>query len=316
VLTSPTPCPAPATPGQPPATTFAPPSQTVTFPSDGQFLLHYFAQDCAGTEELKFTLDATGSWSTSFFTIPVNIDTVTPTVSAITLSPAPSTNGGVPQTYALNQQVTATYSCSDVGSGIVTCGTSTYAPGTTLKTATITTPVDTSTPGSKTFVVNVKDAAGNHTTAVASYQVVAPTVNLNVLKVAPLIVHHNGVFTYNIVAENLTGGSASNVVITDPLPAGTAYISATPQIFSCSLKGCTTTAAGTHCSVANNTVTCSANTLPSWGPIHISVFTVQLVVRATALAGTSISNTASVSSANPDSHPGDNHSTAKTSVIK
>ena len=311
VITSPAGCPAP-TPNPPPFAT----SQTVTFPGDGQFFLHYFAQDCAGTEELKFTQDATSSWSTSFFTIPVNIDTVTPTVSAITLSPAPSTNGGVANSYALNQQhVTASYSCSDNLSGVVTCGTSTFAPG-TLQTSAITSPVDTSTPGTKSFVVNVADAAGNHTTASVSYQVVAPTVNLELLKVAPATVHHNDVFVYDIVAGNLGGNSASNVVVTDPLPAGVTFVNATPQIFSCTLKGCSNTTAGTHCSFANNTVTCTANSLGSSTFIHISTFTVQIVVQANASVGTKISNTASVSSANPDSHPGGNQSTATTRIVK
>jgi uncharacterized repeat protein (TIGR01451 family) len=316
VLTSPTACPAPATPGEPPATIFAPSPQTVVFPGDGQFFLHYFAQDCAGTEELKFTQDAASSWSTSFFTVPVNIDTVMPAISAITLSPAPSTNGGVANSYALNQHVTATYSCSDDRSGVVTCGTSTFAPGTTLQTANITSSVDTSTPGTKSFVVNVADAAGNHTTAMASYQVVAPTVNLELLKVAPATVLHNDVFVYDIIAENLGGGSASNVVITDPLPPGVTFLNATPQIFSCSLRGCSTTEAGTHCSFVDNTVACTAKTLDPLSFVHISAFTVQIVVRANASVGTNISNTASVTSANPDSHPGGNHSTVTTRVVK
>jgi uncharacterized repeat protein (TIGR01451 family) len=314
VLTSPTACPAPTNPGQPPATVFAPPPQTVTFPSDGQFFLHYFAQDCAGTEELKFTQDATSSWSTSFFTIPVNIDTVTPTISAITLSPAPSTNGGVANTYTLNQPVTATYSCSDNLSGVVTCGTSKFAPG-TLQTGPITSPVDTTTTGTKSFVVNVADAAGNHTTGTVTYQVVGSTVNLDLLKVAPATVRHNDDFVYDIIAINLGENSASNVVVTDPLPAGVTFLSATPQIFACTLRGCSN-AADTHCSFANNTVTCTANSLNPSSLIHISAFTVKVVVRANASVGTKISNTASVSSANPDSNPGGNHSTATTRVVQ
>ena len=317
VITSQTACPTPSNPGQPPASTFAPPSQSVPFPSDGQFFLHYFAQDCAGTEELKFTQDASSSWSTSFFTIPVNIDTVTPAISAITLSPPSSTNNGVPHSYALNQQVTATYSCSDDRSGVVTCGTATYGPGTTtLQTAAITSPVDTSSPGTKSFIVNVADAAGNHTSASVSYQVVAPTVDLALFKIAPVTVHHNDVFTYNIVAGNVGGGTASNVVITDPLPAGVTFISAAPDVFSCGLKGCLTTVSGTQCSYANNTVTCTANSLAQSTFLHLSTFTVQIVVKANAVVGTKISNTASVSSVNPDPNPGNNRSTATTTVVK
>jgi uncharacterized repeat protein (TIGR01451 family) len=176
--------------------------------------------------------------------------------------------------------------------------------------------VDTSTPGTKSFVANVADAAGNHTTASVSYQVVAPAVNLSLLKVAPATVSQNGVLVYNIVAENLGGGTAYNVAVTDPLPAGVTYISATPQIFSCTLKGCSETSANTQCSFASNTVTCTANTLQPWSLTQISAFTLQIVVQANAPIGTKISNTATVSSSNPESQSGDNRSTATTKVVK
>ncbi len=84
VLTNTVSCPTSATPTLPAASVFAPSPQTVSFPADGQYLLHYFAQDCAGTEELKFTQDANLSWSTSFYTVPINIDTVAPTISSLT----------------------------------------------------------------------------------------------------------------------------------------------------------------------------------------------------------------------------------------
>ena len=117
------------------------------------------------------------------------MDTVAPVVlSGPTLSPAPSTNGGVANSYLLGQKVTATYRCTDDRSGIVKCGTSTYAPGTTLDTGNITSPVDTSKAGPQTFTVNAVDAAGNTaTSASVNYTVVsAPPVNLAILKLAPL----------------------------------------------------------------------------------------------------------------------------------
>jgi hypothetical protein len=174
-LTNPVSCPVPGEANPPTAKIFAPPAQNVSVPEDGQYLLHYLAQDCAGTEELKFTNTA-GSWSTSFYTFPLNVDTVAPTVSSgPTLSPAPSTNGGVPNSYLVGQRVTATYACADNFSGIVLCGTKFYAPGTTLETHNITSPIDTSRPGTATFTVFAVDAAGNQASAAVSYQVVAPS---------------------------------------------------------------------------------------------------------------------------------------------
>jgi len=164
------PCPAPANPLDPPATVFTTDSQTLSGLSDGNYLVHYFAQDCAGTEELKFTQDAGGSWSTSYYTYPINVDTVAPVVtSGPVLSPATGSSGS----YAVGQAVTATYSCTDERSGIVRCGASTFSPGSTLNTDTINSSVDTSTPGSKTYTVTAVDAAGNQSSASANYAVTA-----------------------------------------------------------------------------------------------------------------------------------------------
>jgi hypothetical protein len=150
-----------------------PPAFTTTVPvnvidGDGNYLLHYYAQDCAGTQELSFTQDGTGSWSTSFYTVPINVDTIAPIVaSGPTLSPS---NGS----YMVGQPVTATYSCTDERSGVVRCGASTFSPSSpVLNTGALTSSVDTSTPGAKTFTVTAVDAAGNQSSASVGYVVVA-----------------------------------------------------------------------------------------------------------------------------------------------
>ena len=72
-------CPTSSYPTDPVATVFTPPQQSIPITGgDGMYLIHYFARDCASTEELKFTQDMTGSWSTSFYTVPVNVDTQPP----------------------------------------------------------------------------------------------------------------------------------------------------------------------------------------------------------------------------------------------
>jgi hypothetical protein len=162
-------CPTAANPTDPAAATFATPSQSLTGLSDGNYLIHYFAQDCAGTEELKFAQDSSGSWSTSYYTFPVNVDTISPAVaSGPTLSPAP----GAGNTYTVGQTVTATYSCTDERSGVIRCGSSTYSPGSgVLNTGAITSPIDTSTAGPKTFTVAAIDAAGNQVSTSLQYVV-------------------------------------------------------------------------------------------------------------------------------------------------
>jgi hypothetical protein len=150
-------CPAPAHPTQP-ASIFAPPTQTVHVKADGQYLLHYFAQDCAGTEELKFSAVGNGGWATSFYSVPVNVDTVDPKViQGPTLSPPAKKSNS----YPLHEKVTASYSCEDDASGVAICGDKFYGSPGTLNTGVLTSTVDTFTPGNKTFTVWTIDIAGN-----------------------------------------------------------------------------------------------------------------------------------------------------------
>ena len=303
-ILNPASCPLPASPRTPAAAVFTPPAQGLSL-ADGEYLVHYFAQDCAGTEELKFTKSG-GSWSTSYYTFPIYVDTVAPHVaSGPTLSPAPSTNGGVPNSYLIGQKVTASYRCTDDRSGIVTCGAYTYAPGTTLDTGNLTSTIDTSKTGPGTFTVAAVDAAGNTTTNSVNYTVDGPPVNLFILKVAAPQVQQNAQLTYVITASNLSKQAASSVVITDSLPAGVTFVKASAQQLVCSNGRCSN-AAG--CTFANNTVSCTAPSLTFITPILA-----EIVVKVQAPVGTKIKNTASVSSANGS---GSTQSTATTTVVK
>ncbi len=163
------PCPSPSNPLDPLATVFATPVQPLTGLADGNYLLHYYAEDCAGTEELQFTQDANASWSTSYYTFAINVDTIAPVVaSGPVLSPVPGNSGY----YTVGQTVTATYSCTDEHSGVVSCGSSTFSPNAAvLNTGAITSPVDTSSPGAKTYTVTAIDAAGNQSSVSVSYTV-------------------------------------------------------------------------------------------------------------------------------------------------
>jgi uncharacterized repeat protein (TIGR01451 family) len=300
-------CPAPQ--GSAPANPFTSGAQSIPVPADGNYVLHYYAQDCAGTQELKFSQSG-GNWSTAFYTFPINVDTVNPVVATgPTLSPPPSTNNGVANSYLVGTAVTATYTCTDnaspiVNSGVVTCGTGTFPPG-TLSTGTVSTQLTLNTPGPQTFTVNAMDAAGNSATpASVTYQVVAaPPVNLSILKVAPLITKHGAQLIYGITALNLGKQAASAVQITDPLPAGVTFVKAAAQQASCTKGQCT-------CTFAGGTVTCSIPSLTLPTPALVEIY-----VNVTANAGAIIANTATVSSANPEGK-GIVQSTAKTLVLK
>ncbi|HYM61142.1 MAG TPA: hypothetical protein VEZ11_09645 [Thermoanaerobaculia bacterium] len=106
---------------------------------------------------------------------------------------------------------------------------------------------------------------------------------------------------YTLDVLNNGPNDAANVVITDVLPAGVTFqLIIPPAGFSC-----TTPAVG-----AGGTVTCSAATLMAGGGANM-IIGVQIAPSASGI----ISNTGSVSSATSDPTPGNNQSTASTTVL-
>jgi hypothetical protein len=198
MITNPAACPTTIPPGgAPPA--FVSPLQPVAVNADGNYLLYYFAEDCAGTQELKFVKDGSGSWSTSYYTVPINVDTVLPAVSSgPTLSPSSGS-------YLVGQPVTATYSCTDDRSGIVTCGASTFsADSAQLSTGPLVSPVDTRTPGNKTFTVMAVDAAGNQSSQSVNYVVTAYDSSIHVTLRQYTVTYPRG--TNVVIQVSPTGG--------------------------------------------------------------------------------------------------------------
>jgi hypothetical protein len=163
-------CPTPSSPGSPAAAVFTTGVRQLSNLQDGYYALHYYAQDCAGTQELKFVQDNTGSWTTNFYTYPINVDTVAPDAT-LALSPA-----GL--SYYQGEIVTATYSCSDPpltpsgapGSGVIACGSQSFGTG-VPSAGPFTSPVNTSMGGSQSFTLNVADAAGNQAPQSVTYSV-------------------------------------------------------------------------------------------------------------------------------------------------
>jgi hypothetical protein len=154
---------------------FAPPKQTVnTLPDgttpipDGKYLVHYYAQDCAGTQELQFTThgDSNGEpiWATSFYTIPVNVDTHAPAVAILNV---------VGPYVKLNSTVYAQFQCIDpsIGSGVTHCGSNAFATESTNDTGVLQMKINTSSLGLKTLTIVGSDGAGNSSSATTTYTV-------------------------------------------------------------------------------------------------------------------------------------------------
>lgn len=182
---------------------------------------------------------------------------------------------------------------SCTGTSTVSCSLGTVANG---ASATVTIIVTPTTTGSKSNTATVTSTTADPNTSNNSSTattMVNPSANLSIVKTDapdPLFVGQN--LTYTIIVTNNGPSSASAVTVTDTLPAGATYVSATPSVGSCS---------------GTSTVSCNLGTLA-----NAASATVTIVVTATA-AGT-LNNTASVSSTTGDPNPGNNSSSTSTTV--
>ncbi|HMF04739.1 MAG TPA: DUF11 domain-containing protein, partial [Acidimicrobiia bacterium] len=108
--------------------------------------------------------------------------------------------------------------------------------------------------------------------------------------------------TYTLTVTNNGPAIAQNVTLSDPLPAGTTFVSLSPA----SGWTCTTPSVG-----ATGTVSCA---VPSLGNGASAVFTIVVTVGAGLPDGTVISNTASAQSTTGDANPANNSATQTTTV--
>ncbi|WP_417248289.1 SdrD B-like domain-containing protein [Celeribacter sp.] len=116
--------------------------------------------------------------------------------------------------------------------------------------------------------------------------------------------------TYTVAAKNpspVALSTAENVTITDTLPDGLLFVSATPQNGSCS----TTPTVGTITAAGNNQVTCNLGSVASGGQR-----TVTIVVQPTeTFVGGDIVNNATVSTSTPETDSGNNEASVSTPVV-
>jgi uncharacterized repeat protein (TIGR01451 family) len=165
------------------------------------------------------------------------------------------------------------------------------------------------------------DCAGNMSAPV-KYTVSLGSADLGVGNIpSPLgTIKNNSNLTYNIFVLNLSSNLATNVVVTNPIPANTTYVSAMSGVVSCTLAGCNNLTTGSACTPNVNgsgVVTSVSCTTPSVKPFlpGLTGYVVKLVVKVSVPKGvTSVSDTATVSEANPDPVKGDNTFTLTTKV--
>jgi hypothetical protein len=170
-LTNSTGCPTPPNLSTPPASVFTPGQQTLNGLAEGIYTLHYYAQDCAGTEELQFNQDTTGNWSTAFYTMPFGIDRTPPFIR---------TDGPESGVFQLGQITYMSYQCVDVLSGVEDCNGQGLAVGGGDDPKPNFVQLNTRTPGPQTITLTATDFAGNETSVSYQYYVESPAVDSQV----------------------------------------------------------------------------------------------------------------------------------------
>lgn len=181
-----------------------------------------------------------------------------------------------------------------------TSGTLTFAPGVTTQTITVPIVGDTVAEPDETFLVSLSGPTGatlvaadgtgtiqNDDSADADVTVTKTVTGGPFFAGQPL--------TYTIVVNNAGPADATSVVVTDVIPAGTTFVSATPTQGTCT---------GTI------TVTCSLGPIANGGSASIAL---QVTPQTTG----TINNTATVSnSSQPDPDPTNNASTAPATISR
>jgi uncharacterized repeat protein (TIGR01451 family) len=182
---------------------------------------------------------------------------------------------------------TTAYPCSigALASGASAVITTTYSlPGNYSTPTTIT--------NTATVSATTTDPTSSNDSATATTPV-SPSTDLSISKSGPASVTSGNNVVYTVQVSNVGGLSAANVTVADPTPAGLTFVSN---------SGACTTA-----------YPCSLGTLAASGTATI---TTTYTVPASYTTPSPIVNTASVSTTTTDHAPGNNSSTANTSVVQ
>jgi uncharacterized repeat protein (TIGR01451 family) len=201
-----------------------------------------------------------------------------------------------------NQNTGPAFSCTNPGvgsNGTITCTNASLAPATTA-TFTIVVLVSGTAPlGPLSNTANVTTTSTDPTTpntSTASTTITAGSTDLSISKTPNQAGPYGtgSALTYTITVNNAGPSAASNVTVTDVLPAGTTFGSATPSQGSCS---------------GTTTVTCTLGTLNAAGSA-----TIALTLTLPSAPGV-VANTASVTTTSPEANTANNSSTSTITTV-
>ena len=236
-------------------------------------------------------------------------------------------NGGI---YQQGQMTQANYTCTTVNHPPVnnipnptgpyltqaSCSAIDNPGGAVANTAQF----DTNTLGLHTFTATVVDSATDNASQTVTYTVVGAT-DMAIANLARKSVPTGSKLTYLIGVGDLGNANGVNVNVTDTLDPGTTFLNASGTNVACSFVNgkFTCTTLPITCTPGNGFVSCNVGTILPLSFSQLNGAVIQVTVQVTAPAGTKqnpvvLKNTATVSEANADTKPGNNSSTASTTV--
>lgn len=227
-----------------------------------------------------------------------------PSSSKLPELPASNPVGPYLTTATCQQLSGSRISCSSPGLGGIAC------------TGTL----DTSTVGPHTFSVTAVDSGTNTNTQSVPYTVVAPA-DLRITKSALSKIPVNSNLTYVITLVNRNSNpnpaSAVGVVVTDPLPPNTTFVSAAGVNNLCTVTGgrLNCSILPVSCPKVGNTVTCQVGTVGPAATWFLNGVAIQITVGVKNVGvGNTVKNTATVTETNTDPNGSDNSASASTTV--
>jgi len=268
-----------------------------TYDPDERFMVVLDQPTCSAGDGLTFS------------EIVTITESVLPTLSINNVSTSEGNGGATPFTFTVKlsepstQPTTVDYATANgtavAGSDYTAAsGTLTFNPGVTTQMITVNVTGDPFCEPDETFTVNLSSptnatiADGTGTGTIVNDD--SCSADIGITKTGPTIVYAETPFTYTMAVTNAGPGVANSVIVTDPLPAGTTFVSATPSQGSCS---------------GTTTVTCSLGVLGIGANATIAL-------TVTPATTGPLRNTASVSIAPmTDPNPANNSATAQATVL-
>ncbi len=192
----------------------------------------------------------------------------------------------------------AGWTCTNTGNVSVTCTRPALATGTSAPaiTVTVTAPAQGATLSNVASVAatTTDPNAANNSSSLST--TVTPSADLAITKTGPATVVAGGSVSYSLVVVNNGPSDAASLTVTDTLPAGITFVSATGAGWTCT-------------NVGNVSVSCTRPALVTGATAP----TITIVVTAPGQAAV-LSNTSSVSSTTADPNAANNTSVASTTV--